>query len=243
MIAYDKEPWSDVKTVLNALFYDWSIDLEGNLLVHWENFDIRNEKTNEIVDHVDHLWCKFTFKYGNSYDTKWWRSDKNPMQKKYLHPHINEEGRSYCSGEYPQGQSLCRDLHYLTSWVDKYNQGSAYGHAEISEFKPEVKVDKPKLQAHLNYTYFFNPVIGIPDIKSVELIDITQDEVIQEAELPDLKPSHYFWKDSAIERRWNQPNTSIHSINLKDYSDDKHFKGVVTTYNRTRATKADTQVS
>lgn len=243
MIAYDKEPWSDVKTVLDALFYDWSIDLEGNLIVHWENFDIRNEKTNEIVDHVDHLWCKFTFKYGNSYDSKFWRSDKNPMQKKYLHPHINEEGKSYCSGDYPQGQSLCRDLHYLTSWIDKYNQGSAFGHAEISEFKPEVKVDKPKLQAHLQYTYFFNPVIGLPDIKSVELKDITQDEVIQEAELPDLKPSHYFWKDQPIERRWNQPNASIHSINLKTYADDKHFKSVITTYNRTRTAQTDTQVS
>jgi hypothetical protein len=243
MIAYEKEPWEDVKKVLEALFYDWSIDLEGNLIVHWENFDIRNEKTGEIVDHVDHLWLKFIFKYGNSYEVKWWRSDKNAMKNSYMHPHINEEGRSYCSGGYPQGHSLCRDLHYLTTWIDKYNQGSAYGHAEISEFKPTVKVDKSRLQAHLQYTYFFNPVTGIPDIKTVELHGIAQDEVIQETELPKLTPTHYFWKDQLIERRWNKPTTSIHSINLKDYSDDKHLKSVIATYNRTRIAQTDTQVS
>ena len=76
---------------------------EGTLIIHWEDFDIRNEKTNVIVDHVDHMWVKFIFS-AYSYDTKWWRSDKNPAKKTYIHPHVSESASSFCSGNYPQGQ-------------------------------------------------------------------------------------------------------------------------------------------
>jgi len=150
---------------------------------------------------------------------------------------------SYCSGNYPHGQSLCRDLHYLNSWVYRYNQGSAYDHAEISNFKSTVKVDKDKLRTHLVTTYFFNPALGTLDVKDCELVGITEDELIQIDTLPEITPSHYIWKDKPIARKWNEPNTTIHSINLKDYTDDKQLKSIVAAYTRARAAQVNAQVS
>lgn len=242
MIPYKKESWEEIKTVLEALFYDWTLDFEGNLIIHWEDFDIRNEKTNVVVDHVDHMWCKFIFQ-AYSYYTTWSRSDKNPASRNYIHPHVSESANNYCTGDYPRGQSLCRDLHYLTSFVGRYNEGQAFEHAEISTFKSVVKVNKNKLRTHLATTYFFNPALGTLDVKDCELVGITEDELIQVDKLPEIVPSHYIWKDKPIERKWNEPNTTIHSINLKDYIDDKQLKSIVAAYTRARAAQVNTQVS
>nr|HPG65182.1 hypothetical protein [Saccharofermentans sp.] len=129
------------------------------------------------------------------------------------------------------------------SWVYRYNQGSAYDHAEISEFKSPARVNKEKLRTHLATTYFFNPALGTLDVKNCELVGITEDEVIQVDTLPEIVPSHYIWKDKFIERKWNEPNTTIHSINLKDYVDDKQLKNIVAAYTRARTAQVNTQVS
>lgn len=244
MINYTKESWQDVHNVLEALFYDWTIDLEGNLIVHWENFDICNEKTGKKVDHVDHLWLKFIFKNnGRDYDFRWWRSDKNPLSQNYIHPHVADGANNFCSGSYSKGVSLCQDLHYLDTFVKRYNRGAAFGHAEISKFKPAIEVDEPKLKSHLYPTFFFDVSTGSVELDQCTLVDINQKDVFKDKALPEIFPSRYVWKDRLIDRKWNGVSTKVTKIDLTKYYNHEHLKSIVATYNRTRVAETNTQVS
>jgi len=61
MINWTKDSWEDVKMVLDELEYDYVCDFEGNLILHFENFEIVDENTKKVVDTVDQIWSPLLF--------------------------------------------------------------------------------------------------------------------------------------------------------------------------------------
>jgi len=75
MIAWTKEPWEEVKNVLEALDIDYATDFKGNLILHFQDFEVRHERSGNKMDHVDHLFIEFAFDRGTNYSMKMTRTD------------------------------------------------------------------------------------------------------------------------------------------------------------------------
>lgn len=234
MINYTKEDWSDVKNTLEALFLDWDIDMYGNLVIHWKDIPILNEKTLEEVDFIEHLWLTFEFTGTSSYNLKFGRTDRNILRPQYIHPHVRSTGDGCCTGNHPQGASLCRDIVYFNTYVKRYNRGSAY-----QEVAPEdltvrdsgYTVNTSELQKHLDFDFYFDYSTGQMEITNVRYIDDSKDEdFVKFSSTETLFPLVYYWKGEAYPTKWkNQLNQTVKLDLAKYVNRDTIIKSVSDT--------------
>jgi hypothetical protein len=162
MINWTKDSWEEVKFFLDELEYDYDCDFEGNLILHFNSFDIVDQNTKKVVDTVDHLWMLFQFST-ESYNIHWSRSDIYQSNPIYVHPHVN--GKNHCTGSYVRGDSLCRDILYYTNYVKHYNSGA--GWTSIPSARNN-QVNSVALNQKLIPTFYMDLTTGHPMIQSVE---------------------------------------------------------------------------
>jgi len=214
MINWVKDTWEEVKFTLDALELDYEIDFEGNLLVCFSDFNIVDERSKEVVDHVDKIWLKFAFAMnGRSYDLQFYRVDVYSTKPRYTHPHVSEGG-NHCTGDYIRAVSLCRDLLYYKSYVTHYNKGDQYTNLP----EQSVKIDKEELNKRLIPTFYMDISKGYPCVSNVEF-EGGLEEFITTKELP--YPKIFHWK-SQVYKQYSK-GFKVEHIDLKKYFDYAKF--------------------
>lgn len=216
MLNWKKDSWEDVKMLLDELEFDYQCDFEGNLILHFENFNITNEKTKEVVDTVDHMWLKFKFyTEGKNYDIQFYRQDVYNSNPDYRHPHVNGSGGSNCTGDYVTQVSLPRDLLYYSSYVKNYNPGEGWTTIPSSS---SLSVDTDSLNNSLIPTFYMDITLGYPVLENVEL-DGDIEKFITTKALS--SPKTFYWKNKAHTQY--SKGSRIEHINLKQYFDYAKF--------------------
>lgn len=210
MINWTKDSWEDVKMVLDELDYDYVCDFEGNLILHFQDFDIVEETKKEVVDHVDHMWLKFDFSRTESdkYKIQFYRTDIYGTKKAYTHPHVSESG-SHCTGDYVRGVSLCRDLLYYAKYVTRFNEPS--GWTSVPE-TGKLSIDTDSLNKQLIPTFYMDMTQGCPVLKEVEF-EGDLNTVVKQNELKN--PNTFFWKNNQYTQY--SKGSRIEHIDLKKY--------------------------
>jgi len=224
MINWTKDSWEDVKMVLDELEYDYVCDFEGNLILHFEDFDIVEETKKKVVDHVDHMWLKFEFGGDKRYNLSFYRTDVYGTKKAYTHPHVSESG-DHCTGDYVRGVSLCRDLLYYAKYITRYNEPSRY--TAIPD-TGKLSVDEDSLNKQLTPTFYMDITQGCPVLSKVEFEgDINS--VISNTELNN--PKTFFWKNNQFTQY--SKGSRIEHIDLKKYFNYaqffKHYSDAIST--------------
>lgn len=212
MINWTKDSWEDVKMVLDELDYDYQADFEGNLILHFENFDIVDENTKKVVDTVDHIWLKFEFA-NSGYVLRWYRNDIYNSNTNYVHPHVN--GSNHCTGDYIRGVSLCRDLLYYSNYIKRYNSGNGYTSIPDSG---KLKVDEDSLNKQLIPTFYMDMTQGCPVLGKVEF-EGDLNTVVKQNELK--SPKTFFWKNAQYKQY--SKGFRIEHLDLKKYFDYAKF--------------------
>lgn len=218
MIAWTKEPWEEVQNVLEALEIDYATDFKGNLILHFQDFDVRNERSNTKIDHVDHLFIEFVFIYGGtSYNMRMTRTDVYYNHQDYVLPHCNSNGESQCTGTHVTKNSLCGDIVYFSKWIKDYNSGSQWYNPEKTKYtlKPGASIEE-----RLVPTFYMDVTKGYPCISDVELVGELKDYI----ELPKLNnPQTFYWKGEKLEKTIK--GVTIGKVNLTEYfKNDKFFE-------------------
>jgi len=207
MINWTKDSWEDVKMVLDELEYDYVCDFEGNLILHFENFEIVDENTKKVVDTVDQIWLKFEFTK-SGYVLRWYRNDIYNSNTNYVHPHVN--GSDHCTGDYVRGVSLCRDLLYYSNYIKRYNSGQ--GWTTIPSDSNKLSVDTDSLNKQLIPTFYMDMTQGCPALKDVEF-EGDLNSVVKQAELKN--PKTFFWKNNQYTQY--SKGSRIEHLDLKKY--------------------------
>ena len=229
MIAWAKEPWEEVKNVLEALDIDYMTDFKGNLILHFQDFDVRNERSNTKIDHVDHLFIEFMFNRGTSYEMKMTRTDVYYNYQSYVLPHCNENGMSQCTGNHTTKNSLCGDIVYFSKWIKDYNSGSQWYNPSKESYK--LKPDS-KIEERLIPTFYMDVTKGFPCVQDVELVG----QLIDYIETPKVNnPQTFYWKGQVLEK--TVKGTTIGKVNLNDYFNYGKF---IERYNHHTSTLSDT---
>lgn len=206
MINWTKDKWEDVKMVLDELEYDYQCDFEGNLILHFENFDIIDENSKKIVDTVDHIWLKFEFT-NSGYVIRWYRNDIYNSNTNYVHPHVN--GSEHCTGDYVRGVSLCRDLLYYSNYIKRYNSGQGWTSIPDSG---RLSIDTDSLNKQLIPTFYMDMTQGCPVLSKVEF-EGDLNSVVKQNELKN--PKTFFWKNNTYKQY--SKGSRIEHLDLKKY--------------------------
>ena len=195
MLNWTKDDWKDIKLLLDELEYDYECDFEGNLILHFEKFEILNEVTQEVVDTVDHMWLKFIFtNKGNDFYIKFYRQDVYRSNEEYTHPHVQAGSNSHCTGSYTKGISLLQDILYYTDYIRRYNPGQ---HWTLVPNSSSLDIDASTLNKYLIPTFHMDITKGYPVVSNVSCsVDINQ--FITERPLSD--PKYFFWKGNSFKQ-------------------------------------------
>ena len=212
MINWTKDKWEDVQMVLDELEYDYTCDFEGNLTLHFENFDIVDENSKKVVDTVDHIWLKFEFT-NSGYAIRWYRTDLYNSNTNYVHPHVS--GSNHCTGDYVRGVSLCRDLLYYSNYIKRYNSGQGFTSIPDSG---KLKVDTDSLNEQLVPTFYMDMTQGCPVLGKVEF-EGDLNTVVKQNELK--SPKTFFWKNSQYKQY--SKGSRVEHLDLKKYFDYAKF--------------------
>ena len=214
MINWKKDDWVDVQAVLEALDIEYETTFEGNLILHFKDFDIFNEKTGDVVDHVEHMWLLFQF-IGGTYDLKFYRSDLYLTNLSYVHPHVN--GSTHCTGSYTKGVSLTRDILYYSKYVEHYNDSSVYTRLPN---KAKLSVDVDTLNKSLIPTFYLDITKGCPQVSNVECTSDLQSFLVN---TPLTNPPTFYWKGERITQK--SKGGRAEDIDFKQYFNyDKFYK-------------------
>lgn len=233
MINWKKDEWEDVQAVLETLDIDYEVTFEGNLILHFKDFDVFNEKTGDVVDHVEHMWLLFQFR-SSGYDLKFFRSDLYSTNIYYVHPHVS--GSSHCTGSYTRGVSLTRDILYYSKYVEHYNDSSVYTRVPI---KAKLNIDTDSLNKYLIPTFYFDVTKGCPQISNIECSTNIQ-AFLTDVSLSD--PQTFYWKGETITQR--SKGGRKEDIDLKSYFNyDKFYKDYLEYVSSQSNNQTDKEIS
>lgn len=215
MINYNQEPWDEIEALLDALEIDYTITFKGNLILRFSDFDIVEEETKEVVDHVDNMFLEFRFTSSkDSYTVEFYRTDYYLSLRKYVHPHVS--GSNHCTGDYSTRLNLLSDIVYYHSYVRRCNKSGLW----ISVPDGNELTNQEKLQDYLIPTFVMDVTVGYPIARSVEFTGDLKEFVATE------KLSDYHWKGERLIRFPKTPD--LRKINFKSYFNHaKFYRGYI----------------